>query len=167
MQTGFAAGNKVRSTQDWTGVRVVMLQNIPCRCQQSEIVDIVREFGFEESVEYIRLPHKSHKNAGYAFVGFSRPEAAVKFRDVVHGYCIKSRTSNKKIKALPAHVQDVPDEKLFPKGFPSSLAAPGTGAALAKCYDVNVNGSITIHDAVSDMSYQPPMTWTVLARMSL
>eukprot|EP00930_Biecheleria_cincta_P062374 TRINITY_DN4784_c0_g6_i1.p1 TRINITY_DN4784_c0_g6~~TRINITY_DN4784_c0_g6_i1.p1 ORF type:complete len:329 (-),score=72.95 TRINITY_DN4784_c0_g6_i1:229-1185(-) len=96
--------------QDWTGVRVMTMQNLPCRCSPEELKSVVREFGFWPYVNYFHLPQRSPggRNCGYGFIGFVTPELALKFRDVFEGFNLKSRASFKQVRLTPAHRQLVP-----------------------------------------------------------
>eukprot|EP00439_Symbiodinium_sp_Y106_P069698 s1199_g12.t1 len=73
---------------DWSIVRNVMVQNLPARLTQSELVSAVEELGFLGQMCYFHLPQKSHgqsRNHGYAFIGFLTPEVAGRFRDAMTG----------------------------------------------------------------------------------
>ncbi|OLQ13916.1 hypothetical protein AK812_SmicGene2114 [Symbiodinium microadriaticum] len=93
---------------DWSTVRNVMVQNLPARLTQSELVSAVEELGFLGQMCYFHLPQKSHgqsRNHGYAFIGFLTPEVAGRFRDAMTGYSFKTRPSLKRVIVRPARIQ--------------------------------------------------------------
>eukprot|EP00440_Ansanella_granifera_P064921 gb/GFBE01070393.1/.p1 GENE.gb/GFBE01070393.1/~~gb/GFBE01070393.1/.p1 ORF type:complete len:196 (+),score=36.21 gb/GFBE01070393.1/:1-588(+) len=98
-------------SQDWTGVRSVMMQNIPCRCRYEEVTDAIKAKGFEDHVAALHLPMKNARNAGYCFVHFLTPGVAPKFRDAMDGYSFQLRKSAKRVKVFPARVQGPPPSR--------------------------------------------------------
>eukprot|EP00930_Biecheleria_cincta_P062367 TRINITY_DN4784_c0_g1_i3.p1 TRINITY_DN4784_c0_g1~~TRINITY_DN4784_c0_g1_i3.p1 ORF type:complete len:220 (+),score=45.04 TRINITY_DN4784_c0_g1_i3:77-736(+) len=102
---------------DWSGVSVVMIQNLPCRCTPEEIAAAVEELGFGAYVNYFHLPRKASggRNCGYGFIGFISPEHTEKFRNVFEGYTLKSRASAKQLTLKPAHQQQAVVNKLQSK----------------------------------------------------
>lgn len=115
---------KTFDEQEWMGVSVVMMQNLPCRCTQEEIEAVVQELGFAHLVSYFHLPQKysGGRNCGYGFIGFVCPEVAHKFRDAFDGWILKSRTSSKQVRLKPAyHQQNRLHAEALPHKQPASL----------------------------------------------
>mmetsp|Transcript_36548 Transcript_36548/g.84298 ORF Transcript_36548/g.84298 Transcript_36548/m.84298 type:complete len:172 (-) Transcript_36548:60-575(-) len=97
---------------DWSVVRNVMVQNLPARLTQEELMTAVEELGFLGYMNYFHLPQKSHgqsRNHGYAFLGFVTPEVAGRFRDAMTGYSFKTRPSPKQVVVRPARLQNQHD----------------------------------------------------------
>eukprot|EP00930_Biecheleria_cincta_P076399 TRINITY_DN63620_c0_g1_i1.p1 TRINITY_DN63620_c0_g1~~TRINITY_DN63620_c0_g1_i1.p1 ORF type:complete len:223 (+),score=40.95 TRINITY_DN63620_c0_g1_i1:66-734(+) len=92
----------------WDGVCVAMMQNLPCRCTSEEILEAVEDVGFRADVNFLHIPRKMSgrgRNNGYGFIGFLTTEITQKFRDAFDGYILKTRSSHKQIKLMPAHEQ--------------------------------------------------------------
>eukprot|EP00440_Ansanella_granifera_P014219 gb/GFBE01015455.1/.p1 GENE.gb/GFBE01015455.1/~~gb/GFBE01015455.1/.p1 ORF type:complete len:172 (+),score=36.66 gb/GFBE01015455.1/:1-516(+) len=97
----------------WNGVNALMLKNIPCRVRYDELMDVVGELGFADSLVSLSLPTKtqSKRNSGYAFIRFATPKEAQRFRDAMDGYSFESRPSTKKVQVVVANVQGVRSSK--------------------------------------------------------
>eukprot|EP00931_Biecheleriopsis_adriatica_P003678 TRINITY_DN105454_c0_g1_i1.p2 TRINITY_DN105454_c0_g1~~TRINITY_DN105454_c0_g1_i1.p2 ORF type:complete len:168 (+),score=16.74 TRINITY_DN105454_c0_g1_i1:118-621(+) len=94
------AGNRVPADDEelyWGIASEVIVRNIPSRCRENEILVAVCHLGFAMELTKFYLPlQRSGEvlfNKGYAFFGFSRPEVAMAFRDLMPTYIFRQRSS--------------------------------------------------------------------------
>jgi len=66
----------------------VMLRNLPNNYSRAMLLDLIDSEGFAKLYDFIYLPidFKSRASLGYAFVNFSSPSVAQKFRSRFHGF---------------------------------------------------------------------------------
>jgi RNA recognition motif-containing protein len=86
-------------------VYTVMVRNIPCSCKRQEVLDAIEEVGFKDRYEFFYLPTRYSKYLGYAFIGFPDPRTTKEFTEAMTGYRFRSRSSQKVISVVPAHIQ--------------------------------------------------------------
>lgn len=91
----------------WKDVYTVMMRNIPNKYTQTELREEFRLAGFEGTYDFIYLPMDptTHANRGYAFINFSEPAHALRFRGTYEGCKLKSMRSKKVVSVSPAALQ--------------------------------------------------------------
>jgi len=89
------------------GFCTVMVKNMPCRCKPEELRAAITDVGCGGGLDFLHIPVKrGHRtNCGYAFAGFTTHAAAVRFRERMSGYRFGSRSSDKVVEVVPAHIQ--------------------------------------------------------------
>jgi len=92
---------------------VMMMKNIPCLCSVEGVRKFIDQAGFEGQYNYFKLPMRHKRrgdvNTGYAFVGFSDPDATQRFAQQMAGVRLDSPSGNswKFVSVTPARVQGV------------------------------------------------------------
>eukprot|EP00929_Paragymnodinium_shiwhaense_P094555 TRINITY_DN5517_c0_g1_i2.p2 TRINITY_DN5517_c0_g1~~TRINITY_DN5517_c0_g1_i2.p2 ORF type:complete len:247 (-),score=51.95 TRINITY_DN5517_c0_g1_i2:82-822(-) len=88
-------------------ITTLMMNNLPARVSQEEIIAAVNQEGFEGMYSCLYLPLRSkHKQKyGYAFINFRDSASARQFSKVMTGYRFERRSSSKLVTICPAHVQ--------------------------------------------------------------
>ncbi|CAE7332178.1 phzS [Symbiodinium sp. CCMP2456] len=103
---------------DLASVHTVMIKNIPCRCDASEVLRAVDSLGFKGMYNFFYLPmNRRHRQGiGYAFINFRVLGTAEHFKKAICGYRFPGRRSTK-----PAAF-DISDAKIShaPSGLASS-----------------------------------------------
>lgn len=102
----------------------VMLRNIPCRCTQQDLVDLLTDHGWADACNFFHLPMPRGRckgNLGYAFIGFPTTELAQEFMYSMKGVEFSSRKSAKVLDVSPARIQ----------GLSNNLALTGKHAVRA------------------------------------
>lgn len=103
----------------------LMLYNLPCRLEHSDVVAAIKDVGFADMHEFVHVPesrrnNKRSGNMGYAFVHFNCPESAALFSDAFQNYKFQHTSSTKSVSVKPAHIQGfngrftMPDGKVRP-----------------------------------------------------
>lgn len=66
----------------------MMMRNIPNIVTRATLTDLLDEFGFRGSYDFVYLPidHSTNIGFGYAFVNFNSPNGARLFKNRFHGY---------------------------------------------------------------------------------
>ncbi|CAE8644163.1 unnamed protein product [Polarella glacialis] len=101
---------KTSATQA-TQVSSIMVYNIPCRVQQSQLSDVVDNLGFAGKYNFLYLPYSgrpctgSLSNLGYGFVNFTEDDDAARFTTSFAGYQFKEIKSEKVSSSRLADVQ--------------------------------------------------------------
>mmetsp|Transcript_1714 Transcript_1714/g.3174 ORF Transcript_1714/g.3174 Transcript_1714/m.3174 type:complete len:214 (-) Transcript_1714:53-694(-) len=87
----------------------VMLRNIPFRCTQQDVLDLIAEHGWADSLNFFYMPMPRGRsckgNFGYAFIGFPDPRLAKQFMLDMKGVEFSSRRSAKVLDVAPARIQ--------------------------------------------------------------
>lgn len=84
----------------------VMMRNIPCACTCQDVLDAIKQKGFEDDFNFFYLPlRRERENLGYAFVGFSDPDATRRFEKALTGHRFTQRNSRKVLSIVPAKFQ--------------------------------------------------------------
>jgi len=92
-------------------ITTLMVQNIPCRITQEQLVDVIVDLGFGDKYDFLYLPTCSRSsmtgrsNLGYGFINFSQPETAEAFGRVFTNYLFEGTRSKKVSTVKPAHIQ--------------------------------------------------------------
>jgi RNA recognition motif-containing protein len=88
-------------------VTTLMIRNIPNRYTQSELLNEIRESGFDNKFDFFYLPmdHETHANFGYAFINFLDDREVDPFTTRFNGLKLNRFTSNKIIQIVPAQLQ--------------------------------------------------------------
>ena len=105
-----AAGNEkapLAATATSGEVTTLMIRNIPNRYTQSELLNEIREAGFDNKFDFFYLPmdHETHANFGYAFINFLDEREVGPFTKRFNGLKLNRFTSNKIIQIVPAQLQ--------------------------------------------------------------
>lgn len=88
-----------------------MIQNIPCRITQQQLIDAVVTLGFGSLYDFLYLPTGSRSsmmgrsNLGYGFINFTDPRDAVTFAKTFTAYQFEGTLSTKVSTVRPAHIQ--------------------------------------------------------------
>jgi RNA recognition motif-containing protein len=84
-----------------------MVRNIPTRFTSITLIDVLKEYGFDKTFDFIYLPmdFKTKKNCGYAFMNFVNPEYARQFMKTFQGLQLKAATSQKLLDIIPSRRQ--------------------------------------------------------------
>jgi hypothetical protein len=92
-------------------VRMLMVMNIPGRCTQQELMDVVVAKGFDKDLTFFHMPFFTSKkrvhHKGYAFIGFPDMHITALFASEMNGYRFQRGQSLKTCKIVPAHIQDM------------------------------------------------------------
>mmetsp|Transcript_2904 Transcript_2904/g.5193 ORF Transcript_2904/g.5193 Transcript_2904/m.5193 type:complete len:349 (+) Transcript_2904:58-1104(+) len=85
----------------------VMLRNISSRYTAEELLVELMDRGFQDTFDMLYLPmdFKSHRNMGYCFLNFVRPENARRCKDVFNGVQLPRYKSSKVLEVSRAFVQ--------------------------------------------------------------
>ena len=85
----------------------VMLRNIPNKYTQRMLLDQLSALGYEGKYDFFYLPidFRNRCNVGYAFINFTSGDAAVEFKDHLHGYRLTGFNSQKICEVSYARVQ--------------------------------------------------------------
>lgn len=86
-------------------VDTLLLENLPCRCSQQEILDAITVAGFGNLFDFFYMPVRCGRNFGYAIVGFKEPDVCAAFAEALSGYRFSERVSSKSCTVTPALVQ--------------------------------------------------------------
>jgi hypothetical protein len=88
-------------------VTTLMIRNIPNRYTQSELLQEIKEAGFDVKFDFFYLPmdHETHANFGYAFINFIEERDVEPFTKRFNGLKLNRFTSNKIIQIVPAQLQ--------------------------------------------------------------
>jgi len=88
-------------------VTTLMIRNIPNRYTQSELLQEIKEAGFDSKFDFFYLPmdHETHANFGYAFINFIEERDVDPFTKRFNGLKLNRFTSNKIIQIVPAQLQ--------------------------------------------------------------
>jgi len=86
-------------------VDTLLLENLPCRCSQQEILDAITVAGFGNLYDFFYMPIRCGRNFGYAIVGFKDKDVCAAFAEALAGYCFSGRVSSKCCTVTPALVQ--------------------------------------------------------------
>ena len=88
-------------------VTTLMIRNIPNRYTQSELMQEIKEAGFDNKFDFFYLPmdHETHANFGYAFINFIEERDVDPFTKRFNGLKLNRFTSNKIIQIVPAQLQ--------------------------------------------------------------
>eukprot|EP00450_Noctiluca_scintillans_P033979 CAMPEP_0194551462 /NCGR_PEP_ID=MMETSP0253-20130528/96234_1 /TAXON_ID=2966 /ORGANISM="Noctiluca scintillans" /LENGTH=418 /DNA_ID=CAMNT_0039398921 /DNA_START=33 /DNA_END=1288 /DNA_ORIENTATION=+ len=92
-------------------ITTLMVQNIPCRITQEQLIDVIVDLGFGEKYDFLYLPTCSRSsmtgrsNLGYGFINFSQPDNAASFARVFTNYLFEGTRSKKVSTVKPAHIQ--------------------------------------------------------------
>ena len=88
-------------------VTTLMIRNIPHRYTQSELLQEIKEAGFDAKFDFFYLPmdHETHANFGYAFINFIEERDVEPFTKRFNGLKLNRFTSNKIIQIVPAQLQ--------------------------------------------------------------
>ena len=97
------SGEQLYSTERTT----VMLRNIPNKYTQRMLLDQLSELGYEGQYDFFYLPidFRNRCNVGYAFINFTSPDVATKFKNHLHGYRLTGFNSQKICEVSYARVQ--------------------------------------------------------------
>lgn len=84
-----------------------MLRNISSRYTAEELLAELMDRGFQDTFDMLYLPmdFKSHRNMGYCFVNFVRPEVARRFADAFNGVVLPRYKSKKVLEVTRAFTQ--------------------------------------------------------------
>eukprot|EP00928_Gymnodinium_smaydae_P041729 TRINITY_DN2819_c0_g3_i2.p1 TRINITY_DN2819_c0_g3~~TRINITY_DN2819_c0_g3_i2.p1 ORF type:complete len:220 (+),score=6.26 TRINITY_DN2819_c0_g3_i2:48-662(+) len=87
---------------------VLHVRNIPCKILETELRDVMREFGLDVSRYVLYVPKKPgrqgrYNNFGYGFVTCSDAEAAQLFTRTLQGYHFENIASCKRLVIEPGH----------------------------------------------------------------
>ena len=95
------------STASSGQVTTLMIRNIPNRYTQTELMNELREAGFDNKFDFFYLPmdHETHANFGYAFINFMDAQDVEPFTKRFNGLKLNRFTSNKIIQIVPAQLQ--------------------------------------------------------------
>eukprot|EP00929_Paragymnodinium_shiwhaense_P082664 TRINITY_DN43689_c0_g1_i4.p1 TRINITY_DN43689_c0_g1~~TRINITY_DN43689_c0_g1_i4.p1 ORF type:complete len:280 (-),score=63.19 TRINITY_DN43689_c0_g1_i4:555-1394(-) len=87
----------------------LMIKNIPSRCSQDEVLQLIDHAGFGDCYHFFYLPRRTAQgqNHGYAFVGLRDPSMAPAFIERISGLTVKSRNSNKALSVAAARIQGI------------------------------------------------------------
>jgi hypothetical protein len=92
-------------------VRMLMIMNIPGRCTEEELMDVVRSKGFDKDCMFFHMPFFTSKkrvhHKGYAFIGFPDMHITAHFASEMSGYRFQRGQSLKTCKVVPARIQDM------------------------------------------------------------
>jgi hypothetical protein len=92
-------------------VRMLMIMNIPGRCTQQEMMDVLAAKGFDKDCTFFHMPFFTSKkrvhHKGYAFVGFPDMHITARFASEMAGHRFTRGQSLKTCKVAPAHIQDM------------------------------------------------------------
>ena len=92
---------------DLASVHTVMIKNIPCRCDASEVLRAVDSLGFKGMYNFFYLPmNRRHRQGiGYAFINFRVLGTAEHFKNAICGYRFPGRRSTKQVEVARAKLQ--------------------------------------------------------------
>ncbi|CAE7217140.1 ML5 [Symbiodinium necroappetens] len=92
---------------DLASVHTVMIKNIPCRCDENEVLRAVDSLGFKGMYNFFYLPmNRRHRQGiGYAFINFRVLGTAEHFKEAICGYRFPGRRSTKQVEVAPAKLQ--------------------------------------------------------------
>lgn len=119
-----AAAHEIAATateEDNKELLTVMLRNIPCRCTQQDLIDLLTDHGWADAFNFFHVPTPRGRykgNLGYAFIGFPTTELTQEFMRSMKGVEFSSRNSAKVLDVSPARIQ----------GLNNSLAITGKRA---------------------------------------
>jgi len=86
-------------------VDTLLLENLPCRCSQQEILDAMTVAGFGNLYDFFYMPVRCGRNFGYAIVGFKDKDVCAAFAQALSGFRFSERVSSKCCTVIPALVQ--------------------------------------------------------------
>lgn len=144
---------------EWASKTSVMLRNLPCEYTQRTLLEEMNQSGFLGCFDFFYLPidKGTGANKGYAFVNFSDPAAAWRFKQVYDGRAM-ALSSDKFVSVMPAVLQGYDANyshyanSRVMRGDPSCrplfFRAPGESAAAgpqgASCRTPNAPGLATL-----------------------
>jgi hypothetical protein len=103
----------------------VMIRNIPCRYNQTKLVQEIQELDLPFDFLYLPPAKHSRGNLGYAFINFENNDAAVKFIQVFAGQRFKAQpNSTKRAETLFCTIQGLEQNMNFYSGSNKSRFRP-------------------------------------------
>jgi len=91
----------------WTDVTTVMLQNLPSALTRDLLLMLLDNTGFLHSYDFIYLPIEPDRrtNKGFAFINFTNPDLALRFRSLFEGHQFDEHKLDKPLAVAPAALQ--------------------------------------------------------------
>jgi hypothetical protein len=109
---------------------MLMIMNIPGRCTQQELMDVVVAKGFDKDCTFFHMPFYTSKkrvhHKGYAFIGFPDMHITARFASEMTGHRFQRGQSLKTVTIVPAHIQDM-------NTVPQDLALKGSKHRVSPC----------------------------------
>eukprot|EP00929_Paragymnodinium_shiwhaense_P104906 TRINITY_DN69724_c0_g1_i1.p1 TRINITY_DN69724_c0_g1~~TRINITY_DN69724_c0_g1_i1.p1 ORF type:complete len:249 (+),score=15.24 TRINITY_DN69724_c0_g1_i1:243-989(+) len=93
------------------GTTRLMLCNLPCRMTLAGLLDVVRELGYADTFDHVKLPAgRGKSNLGYAFIHFKSADLANTFASAFVQYQFHGYTTTKTPEVRPASEQPSSEE---------------------------------------------------------
>lgn len=82
-----------------------LMVDLPCKVTQTDLVEAVRNMGFDDTYDFLYIPASETSNRGYAYINFMQHEHAVAFAKVFPSYKFANNQSTKALTVKVAHTQ--------------------------------------------------------------